>query len=282
MDKFFAHFTLIRPLNLGISALTVLMIAHVLGSIEETALIFTAIVVVLSYNAAANILNDLKDQETDAVNRPNRPLSTGAVNRNTAVIMMIVLFSIGTGIALLLSFESKLVAIGIAMPLLILYSLRLKKLPLIGNIVVAMMLGFTFLFCGFVFNGIQHMIVPSILAFGLTLIRELVKDIADMEGDKKAAMRTFPIAVGLRASVSLTVFLVMITGLGALLPYRFGLYGNLYLIILVFGVEIPMITSVVLLVKNPAITTAMRSAQILKFSTIMGLMALYFGMLYGI
>jgi 4-hydroxybenzoate polyprenyltransferase len=282
VDKFIAHFTLLRPLNLGISALTVLMIAHVLGSIGETALIFMAIAVVFPYNAAANILNDVMDQETDAVNRPNRPLSTGAVNRNTAVTMMVVLFSIGTIAAMFLSFESKLVAIGIALPLLILYSIRLKKLPLIGNIVVAMLLGFTFLFCGFVFNGVQHMIVPATLAFGLTLIRELVKDIADMEGDKKASMRTFPIAAGMRTSVSLSVFLAMITGLGALLPYRFGLYGNLYLIILVFGVEIPMMTSVALLVKNPTITTAMRSAQILKFSTIMGLTALYFGMLYGI
>ncbi len=282
MDKFSAHFKLLRPLNLGISALTVLMLAHVLGSIGEMALIFSAIIVVLSYNAAANVLNDYMDRETDAVNRPNRPLSTGAVNLNTALIMIVIMFSIGTITAMFLSFEAKLVSIGIALPLLILYSLRLKKLPLIGNIVVAMLLGFTFLFSGFVFNGVQHMIVPAALAFGLTLIRELVKDIADMEGDGKASMRTFPIVAGLRASVTLAVFLAMITGLGALLPYRFGLYGNLYLIILVFGVEIPMMISVVLLVKNPTISTAIRSAQILKFSTIMGLTALYFGMLYGI
>ena len=32
---------------------------------------------------------------------------------------------------------------------------------------------------GYVFNNITPMIIPSILAFGLTLIREIIKDIAD-------------------------------------------------------------------------------------------------------
>ncbi|MDP6532899.1 MAG: geranylgeranylglycerol-phosphate geranylgeranyltransferase [Candidatus Marinimicrobia bacterium] len=271
-----------RPLNLTISALTIMMIAHALGAIGDAALIVSAIMVVLSYNAAANVLNDYMDQETDALNRPDRPLSKGEVKPKTALIMALLLFAIGTACAFMLSFEAKLVAIGIALPLLILYSLRLKKLPLVGNIVVALMLALTFLFAGFVFNNVEKVLVPAALAFGLTLVRELVKDIADMDGDKAASMRTFPIAAGMRLAVSLSVFLAMITGLGALLPYRFGLYGEIYLLILVFGVEIPMMTSVVLLVKNPAISTAVKSAQILKFSTIAGLLALYFGMLYAV
>jgi len=276
------HIRLLRPLNLFISALTVFMIAHALGYLGNWILVLIAMAVVLSYNAAGNALNDYMDYESDAVNRPDRPISSGKVNRRAALIMSIVLFGIGTVCAFSLLFEAKVVAIGIALPLLVLYSLRLKKLPLIGNVTVSLLLGLTFIFCGYVFDGFQHILIPAALAFGLTLVRELVKDISDMEGDKNALMQTFPIMAGLRNAVSLSVFLAMVTGLGALLPYWFGIYGNIYLIILVFGVEIPMMTSVALLVNNPAISTAIRSARILKFSTIMGLSALYFGMLYAI
>lgn len=282
MDKFIAHIKIMRPLNLSISALTILMVAHALGAIEELTLIFSAAAVVLLFNAGANVLNDYMDQKTDAVNRPNRPLSTGDVTRETAFKMVIGLFAAGTAIAISLSFEAKLVAIGIALPLLILYSLRLKSLPLIGNATVALMLALTFLFGGFVFSGAEKVLVPAGLAFGLTLVREIVKDIADMEGDKAASLNTFPIAAGLRAAVSLAVFFAMVTGLCALLPFRFGMYGQIYLLILVFGVEIPMMTSVVLLVKNPSISTAVTSAKILKFSTVCGLIALYFGMLHAV
>lgn len=282
MDKFIAHIKIMRPLNLSISALTILMVAHALGAIEELTLIFSAAAVVLLFNAGANVLNDYMDQKTDAVNRPNRPLSTGDVTRETAFKMVIGLFAAGTAIAISLSFEAKLVAIGIALPLLILYSLRLKSLPLIGNATVALMLALTFLFGGFVFSGAEKVLVPAGLAFGLTLVREIVKDIADMEGDKAASLNTFPIAAGLRAAVSLAVFFAMVTGLCALLPFRFGMYGQIYLLILVFGVEIPMMTSVVLLVKNPSISTAVTSAKILKFSTVCGLIALYFGILHAV
>lgn len=282
MDKFIAHIKIMRPLNLSISALTILMVAHALGAIEELTLIFSAAAVVLLFNAGANVLNDYMDQKTDAVNRPNRPLSTGDVTRETAFKMVIGLFAAGTAIAISLSFEAKLVAIGIALPLLILYSLRLKSLPLIGNATVALMLALTFLFGGFVFSGAEKVLVPAGLAFGLTLVREIVKDIADMEGDKAASLNTFPIAAGLRAAVSLAVFFAMVTGLCALLPFRFGMYGQIYLLILVFGVEIPMMTSVALLVKNPSISTAVTSAKILKFSTVCGLIALYFGILHAV
>ena len=49
------------------------------------------------------------------------------------------------------------------------------------------------------------MIIPSILAFGLTMLRELIKDIADIEGDKENNLKTLPIVIGEEKSIFVAV-----------------------------------------------------------------------------
>lgn len=281
MDKLLAHIKLFRPLNLTISAATVILSGYVLGGLANGQLVIAAVLVVVFLNAAANALNDYMDYETDLMNRPERPLSTGMVKRNTALMGSILLFVLGTACTYWLPYSAKLVAVGIALPIMVLYSLRLKSLPLVGNISVASVLSLAFIFSGAAFGNVQPMIIPAVLAFGLTLARELVKDIADMEGDKKAGINTFPVLLGLAPAISLSVFFCVLVGLAALVPYWVGIFGWEYLLILILGVEIPLLASVVLMVKFPAISTAFRSAQLLKFSTIMGLLAVYSGLIYG-
>ena len=118
-----------------------------------------------------------------------------------------------------------------------------------------------------------------ILAFGLTLVREIVKDIADIEGDRSMGFRTSPVATGIDKEIELTIFLSVCIGVGSFLPYMNGTYGLWYGIWLILGVEIPMCVVVVLLLNNPGISSAILGARILKFSTLMGLIAIYAGTL---
>ena len=103
---------------------------------------------------------------------------------------------------------AKVISILIAMPLMVIYSKELKGKPLIGNIIIAFILGVSFLFCGAAHNNTAPMWIPMMLAFGLTLVREIVKDIADMEGDRSVGLRTFPIATGIDRAIQLTIFFV--------------------------------------------------------------------------
>ena len=117
------------------------------------------------------------------------------------------------------------------------------------------------------------------LAFGLTLVREIVKDIADIEGDRSVGLRTFPIATSIDRTIKLIIFLSVCIGVGSFLPYMNGTYGIWYGILLILGVEIPMCVVVVLLLNNPGISSAIHGARILKFSTLLGLIAIYAGTL---
>jgi len=265
---------LLRPLNIAVAAFSVLVSAHILGVYEQYYILTYVIIVVIAYNGAANAFNDYCDYEIDLINRPNRPLSRGMITSFQALCFAVILFAIGSVIAFQLPFYASLTAVGIAMPLIIIYSIRIKGTPLLGNIAVAMILGLTFVFCGLAFNNLGPMIMPAILAFGLTLVRELIKDIADVEGDNYAGLKTLPLVIGKNKAITVAMIKAVLIGLVSLIPYYLNIYGNYYLILLVIGVEIPLAIVVVLFMKSSSITTARQSEKLLKFSTIMGLTAI--------
>ena len=271
------YFLLTRPLNMLISGLAMVVSAAILDSLDETRTSVLIVLTVMSYTAAANVINDVLDLEIDKINRPFRPIPSKNLKKGTVLKFSFTLFLIGSVLALQLSPSAQFISLVISMPLMIVYSTHLKSKPLIGNIAVSFIIGLSFIFCGAAFENIVPMWTPGILAFSLTLIREIIKDIADLEGDRVAKCKTYPIQYGLEATVKLVSVLSFTVSLVLLLPYFNNVYNYWYLIILLIGVELPLIIVVFLLVKNPTILAANQGSKILKFSTIMGLIAIYLG-----
>ena len=266
---------IMRPINVVVAALAAIMSAYILENFYYSLTSICTLIIVVFYTGGANAFNDYCDYEIDLINRPNRPLSRGIINSNEAFIFSILMFLIGSLVALLLPLKATIVSVGIALPLMIIYSLRLKGILIIGNIVVSMILGLSFIFFGLSHGNILPMIVPSFLAFGLTLLRELIKDIADIEGDKENNLKTLPIVIGEENSIFVSYFLIFIIGFGSLMPYYFNIYGNYYLILLILGVEIPLFIIIYYFVKLPVISSAKKSTDLLKFSIIAGLIAIF-------
>jgi len=266
---------IMRPINVVVAALAAIMSAYILENFYYSLTSICTLIIVVFYTGGANAFNDYCDYEIDLINRPNRPLSRGIINSNEAFIFSILMFLIGSLVALLLPLKATIVSVGIALPLMIIYSLRLKGILIIGNIVVSMILGLSFIFFGLSHGNILPMIVPSFLAFGLTLLRELIKDIADIVGDKENNLKTLPIVIGEEKSIFVSYFLIFIIGFGSLMPYYFNIYGNYYLILLILGVEIPLFIIIYYFMKLPVISSAKKGANLLKFSIIAGLIAIF-------
>lgn len=277
MKKLIAHIIILRPLNLTIGAFAVIITASILKQMGQVSVWFTALIVVVCYNAAANSINDYFDLETDRINRPNRPLVTGDVKPQTALFLAIILFIIGTILAFTLPFTATFIAVVIALPLMIFYSIWFKGMPLAGNFIISFILGLTFLFAGAALQDMETMIIPALLAFGLTIVRELVKDISDVEGDHKAKLKTLPNIVGVKKAWTLVAVFAILIGIGAIIPYVIGKYNYWYIIFVIFGVEIPLAITVFSMMKFPTITAAERIAKLLKFSTITGVLAVWLG-----
>ena len=79
---------------------------------------------------------------------------------------------------------AKNMALFFVLPSLILYEIILKKIPLIGNVVISLLVGSVFLYTeAGLTNSVDMTLKIFILAFLLNLIREIIKDIQDIDGD---------------------------------------------------------------------------------------------------
>ncbi len=277
MKKLFAYITIIRPLNVILGGLTIVISSFIVKYNGPISFVIFAVLVVMFYTAGANTLNDYFDYKIDKINRPDRAISSGLVLRRHALIFSLFAFILGTLFALQLNKNSQLVSIGISLPLIIGYNAKLKYFPLIGNIVVALILSLSFIYAGFIFDNIKPLIIPAVLAFGLTLIREIVKDMADVIGDKSVGLKTFPIIYGENKTIVLCTVLSALLGIGSFVPFITGYYNIFYGILLILTVEIPLAVVVILLLNKPNILTAKRSTKLLKFCTLGGLFSIYIG-----
>ena len=279
MKNIYNYFLLIRPLNVLVSGLAMIISAAILDSLDQKLLVILIVLVVMTYTAGANSINDVIDLEIDKVNCPSRPIPSKNIRKSKALIFSFFLFLVGSVLSLQLPSNAYFLSIVVSMPLMVIYSTHLKSKPLIGNIAVSLIIGLSFIFCGTALGNVYPMWTPGLLAFSLTLIREITKDIADLEGDQIAKYNTYPIQQGIKGAIKLISLLSLVVCLVALVPYFNNTYNNWYLIILVIGVEIPLIIIVFLFIKNPTISSAILSSKILKLSTIMGLLAIYTGSL---
>ena len=279
MKYLLGYILIIRPLNVFLGGLTILISSLIIKYEGPAISVILPVFVVMFFTIGANTLNDYFDYEIDKINRPDRAISSGLVLRNQALILSLFSFIIGVLISLRLNKDSQLLSIGVSLPLIIAYNVRLKKYPLIGNIIVSLILAMSFIYAGLVFKKTEPLIIPALLAFGLTLIREIVKDLADIKGDKSAGLMTFPIIYGERKTVILCTILSLFLGIGSFIPFLTGYYNTFYGISLILMVEIPLAVVVISLLNKPVILTAKRGSKLLKFCTLGGLLSIYIGTL---
>ena len=95
MNQLFNYFHAIRPLNVLLSGVSVLIASYILNITNNYMTIIIAIVVML-FCSSANIINDLFDITTDKISHPNRPiilLNNIQFNYNLVLLLIILLLS---------------------------------------------------------------------------------------------------------------------------------------------------------------------------------------------
>ncbi|MDG6257779.1 MAG: geranylgeranylglycerol-phosphate geranylgeranyltransferase [Methanomicrobiaceae archaeon] len=198
-------FTIIRPLNSCVAGIAVLLgYLIAVGTIAAEA--FLLVPVVFFATAGGNVINDYYDREIDRINRPNRPIPSGAVTPVAARAYSAVLFLAAIGLS---TFTNPLcMALAVFNSLLLwAYAARLKKVPLVGNLAVAYLAANIFLFGGALagIDGLlQNVPLAGIVVLAM-LSRELLKDVEDMEGDAEGGARTLPMIVGVRATAAVAL-----------------------------------------------------------------------------
>ena len=187
---------------------------------------------VAAIGAGANALNDYCDVEPDSINRPDRPIPSGRIQRNTALRLAIVLLTLGILAGYQVSVVHGFVALFSA-ALLIVYNRHLKRLGVVGNVVVALMTAVSILYGGIIVGTGQVALIGALFAFLLTMAREIVKDIDDVEGDKLLQSSSIPSLYGSRIAVRFALAFVILTIILLPGPFLFANFDDLYMVAIV-------------------------------------------------
>lgn len=187
--------------------------------------IILLIISTTSLAAAGNIINDIYDVDTDFINKPNKVIIGVTISKKTAYNLFITLNIIGVAIGFYISHSVGkppfFILFVLVSVLLYVYSTQLKGICLIGNIVVSLLVALSVLIVGVFeliptltdlnktiqFTFLNIILDYTIFAFMINLLREIAKDIEDIDGDHKAAHNTLPIAIGRRRARNLLMVL---------------------------------------------------------------------------
>ena len=170
-----------------------------------------------------------------------------------------------------------LIIVLISILLLFLYSKYLKQIPLVGNITIAFLTGLVFIFGGVIVVNPVAAIVPAVFAFLINLIREIVKDMEDVDGDSKAGVITMPIKFGFQKSKYIILFISLTLILYSLYPFITQLYKIEYFVVVMVFVNPLFVYCPKILFKDHSPKNLKKISGLLKLSMVFGLIAIYLG-----
>jgi len=178
---------------------------------------------------AGYIINDIMDQETDNDNKPEKIIIGKSISETMGYNIYFLMNVTGVGIGFYLANIIQKPTFGgvfiIIVTLLYLYATSFKKMLLVGNIIVALLVGLSILIIGlFDLLPLTYEVNRSemgkyfsvlmdfaIFAFVINFIREIVKDMEDIYGDTNEGMNTLPIVLGIKKTNKIVFVLSIIT-----------------------------------------------------------------------
>lgn len=276
MGSVTGYVRLMRPLNAFIGTLGILLGAHLTGNLSLNLSLGLAILTAIAMTGGANAINDFYDYEIDKINKPHRPLPSGLISREHSRYFAYVLFGIGCVASALIG-PWPLVIAGISIFLLEGYSRWWKGTPVIGNVVVSLMIAVAFFYGSVVFGNGWAALPPACMGFLYTWGREIIKDLEDAEGDAAQAARTFPLLFGDVNAKILTTGLFLLLLFGVLLPYVLDVYNVVYFVMVLVGVDLPIVYVLVRLWKWNTPENYRHLSHVLKADMFIGLIAVFIG-----
>ncbi len=188
--------------------------------------------------AAGNIINNICNFKFDSINLPKKIVNFNKVTEKNANHLFIIFNSIGVGLGFYIShqigkpeFSSFFI---IASALLYLYATFIKSILIIGNVIISALIAFSIIIVGLfdlvpaitILNQQNQSFIFGILLnyaffiFYMNLIREIIKDIKDIDAHKNGNLCTLPIVLG-RKRVSFIAFLMSVLAMFGSVYYTY-------------------------------------------------------------
>ena len=240
------------------------------------------------------IINDISDIRSDKINKPQKIFVGKLISKKNADLLFIIFNFTGLLLGYYLSYSIDQISFFsifiIASLLSYLYSIKLKKILFVKNLTVA----FLVFLCVFLvalydivpatneFNNQDQLLVFNLVlkiasfAFLLTLIREIVKDIQDKEGDKELNINSLPIVYSVKTT-KIIIYIIGAITIFAIVKFAMDLYpknyiGGLYLIIVV---TLPLLYALFKLYRSHSKIEFETVSKLLKFIMLLGIFIVF-------
>ncbi len=203
--------------------------------VQQVSLVITA----LSICGAGNLINDLFDKKIDSINKPHKLFVQNFSNATLFVLygFLNLLGLVGTYVLVVYSKNNALFFVNISVIILLfIYSKYLKTSFLMGNILISLLAGYSYLFPMLIYRSAFSNISPEmyrsvlfILGFYtffsvlMTFIREVAKDGEDIVGDFMYDSQTLVIKIGLQRTIKLLKLFMVLSAISIFL-WGFFLY----------------------------------------------------------
>lgn len=287
-----AFFQLIRWKNLLIIFSTQVLIKFILFPkfIDKSSLsnqtFFLVVFSTIFITAGGYIINDLFDIDIDAINNKKGIIITKSITTPTAKLWYYLLNSLGVIFGVSASFAISKPIYGFfflaIVTLLYLYSKQLKSVALIGNITISLLIGFSILIIALfeqtsinlqLFNIV---LTYSIFAFAINLIREIVKDIEDIDGDSIGGLKTLPIAIGRKRTNTILVILSSLLSISIIVMLFLNKEENIFLFYYgIIAVLTPLLYFIAKLNKVESKKDYKNLSALLKLIMILGILSIF-------
>lgn len=207
-------FWLSRPLNVFISLIAYGLACYIaaykshgfLFDIQFYPQFWGTAITIVGIAATGYWINDVYDFKIDRLNKPEKTIVNAFLSvKKVLTAYFIATFLLATFSVLYLAWykgEYQITIINfLSIILLFLYASYLKRISVVGNLVIALLVSFVVFLGGYVWNNINtELIYTAIFAFLVTLLREITKDVEDIQGDLAYNLQTLPIQIGVNAT----------------------------------------------------------------------------------
>jgi len=268
-------FKLSRPVSTLTGVLAVVLGGYVAGT-GAWGPVALAALATMFVSASSNAWNDYRDIEIDRINQPQRALPSGMVSPRAALVFSIVLAVLSVVVAAFINPTALVIAV-VSNLLLYLYSIRLKSTVLLGNVTVAVISAMSAVFGGVAAGNYRPSLWLGAIIFVGILGREVLKTLADYEGDLAHDVKTISTVWGPRVARVVFFMLLGATAIVMIAPYLFDYYRPIYAYIVALGV-FPVAYYVIVRVHHERTGPQLeRLSQLLKYDFLIWFAAVLLG-----
>ena len=246
--------------------------------------------------AGGYVINDYYDRRVDNINRPDSVVVDKLLPRRSAIIYHIALTAAAIVLAAIFAWHLHMISILLLYVMLAglfwMYSTTYKKQLFVGNLVVsactaliplqvglfeyltlAREYGYDMLLNDLSFMPIMHwMAAFAFFAFIINLIREIVKDMEDLEGDNYYGCNTIPLHYGIRIAKIISISLIIITIAALIMVYQLYIHDFITLLYISAFIILPLAIAAILTVRADEAKDYHRVSTILKIAMLTGVL----------